>query len=221
MENKRGKEMKTKLILIALALLLVLGVAPVAAMWENSNWIPDDAHVGYTVVYNAASDVTSKYRDIDPVKELANSPAMAVGTLQGNIRCGYSTLTPEVGVRNDVNPNGTFTFFPILSDTRFGDLNGNADIQLIPGSYTLYLPNGNGGQPEYSHATIVAGKFSQPEKELIGHCVSQPSAPLTVSAPDSKCHTHTIHIPIIKHWKIVGWYHYTWECCKQHCHDYN
>jgi len=207
--------MKTKLILIALALLLVLGVAPVAALWMNGNWVPDNALDGYTVVYNAGSGVTSKYKDIDPVKELANSPAMSVGVLQGNIRCGYNTLTYEVGVRNDLEgENGTFTFFPIQPD-------GTFEIELIPGSFTLYLPDGNGGQPDYSHATIVAGKFSQPEKELIGHCVSQPSALLTVSEPDSKCHTHTIHIPIIKHWKIVGWYHYTWECCKKHCHDFN
>jgi len=220
--------MNAKTILIALAIVLVLGVSPVAAMWENGNWIPDNSYAGYTVVYNAASDVTSKYRDIDPVKELANSPDMSVGVLQGNIRCGYNTLTPKVGIRNDLaGANGPFTYFPILSDGRFGDLNGNADIQLIPGSYTLYLPDGNGGQPEYSHATIVAGKFSRPEKDLLGHAVS--SLPAEVkSAPSPDCHEHRVRIfghfqyfESHPHLRWIDGYWYTWTCCKKHCHDYN
>jgi hypothetical protein len=153
----------TNIMFIALALCMVLAVAPVTAVWENGNWVESS-----NAVHDAQTGVDSKY-----VATSAFGDAPTVGILRGSIRSGYSTLTPKVGIRNDLaGENGTFTYFPILADGKFGDLNGNVDIELIPGKYTLYIPDGNGGQPEYSHATIVAGVISYPEKELLGHAVS-------------------------------------------------
>ena len=220
--------MKTKLILIALALLLVLGVAPVAAMWENSNWIPEDAHVGYTVVYNAASDVTSKYKETSPFDGVQEVDK-AAGTLQCHVKSGFNTLTSQYGVRNVLDgANGTFTMYPILPD------GWCKEEQFAPGRFELCLFNdkdeqdGNGGQPECAYFNIVAGRPSQPERELIGHTVSQSPAPLTVSAPTPDCHEHRIwifgHFEYFEshpHWRWINGHWFTWTCCKQHCHDYD
>jgi hypothetical protein len=89
------------------------------------------------------------------------------GILKGSVRCGLNTFTNEVGVRNDAIPdaaNQSFEFYPINPD-------GTFEITLIPGSFTLYLKDGNGGQPEYSHATIIANSISNPEHELLGHAI--------------------------------------------------
>ena len=155
------------LILIALALCLCIAV-PVSAMWNNGNWIAENATDGYRVVTDAKTGVDSKYKDVPALPE-GRSPGDAMqGTLMGNVRCGYNTLTREVGVRNDANPdgkNGSFNFYPINPDGRF-------EITLIPGSFTLMLKDGNGGQPEHSHAKIVAGGISYPEVDLLGHAIS-------------------------------------------------
>lgn len=174
----RGKRNELQiLILIALALCLCVAVAPVSAYWMNGNWIVEGGYIDYsqnTVVHDPATGVDSKYVATSAFDVIQPIDKMT-GTLQGSIRCGYNTLTPVVGIRNDANPdgvNGTFTYFPILPNGKFGDVNGNEGIQLVPGSYTLYLKDGNGGQPEISHATIVANTISNPEIDLLGHAVS-------------------------------------------------
>lgn len=144
--EKRGKEMKTTSILIlalALCLCFVLPVAAVGTYYENK------------YVERNAFD---SQQPIDKV----------TGTLKGSVRSGFNVFTNEIGVRNDVNPdgvNGTFEFYPINPD-------GTFEISLIPGSFTLYVKDGNGGQPEYSHATIIANSVSNPERDIIGHAAS-------------------------------------------------
>jgi len=119
-----------------------------------------------------SSDYHSKY---------SNPTLITVGTtgfLEGTIRCGVNDFTKEIGVRNDANPlgkNGSFTYYPISPDGKFADFNGNSRIELIPGSFSLHIVDGQGGQPEDSHVTIVAGQISYPEKELLGHAVSPAS----------------------------------------------
>lgn len=160
----------TKLVLIALALCLCF-VLPASAVWSNGNWVPEDALNGYTVDYNPQSGVTSKLKPIDIAAELKESPQSYVGVLKFNLRCGYSTLTREVGIRNDAVPNGAFTFYPIQPD-------GSFETELVPGNFTVFLPDSNGGQPQTSRVTIVAGQVSYPFNEMLGHAVSGYTEPI-------------------------------------------
>jgi hypothetical protein len=120
-----------------------------------------------------SSDYTSKYVATN------NLPYYQYGWLSGSIRCGVNDFTSQIGIRNDNVPNGTYDFYNIAPDGRFLDHNGNVGIALLPGGYSLYLPDGNGGHAEYSHADIVAGVYSFPEKDLLGHSVS----PAPIIAP--------------------------------------
>lgn len=215
MENtiSRGKEMNYKpFVLIALALCLCVSF-PASAMWDNGNWVPDDANVGYQVVHNPVSGVDSKYKAIPQTIEDRSPGESMQGILRGSIRCGYNTLTREVGIRNDANPdgvNGTFTFFPILPNGMFGDLDGNQDITLIPGNFTLFLKDGNGGQPEYSHARITANEISYPEVELKGHAISSSVIEIPVVEPTVKI-CSAFYYPDMHKKPIDGHVKLTWK----------
>lgn len=162
----------------------------------------------------------------DGVAEFNALPQNLYGTLSGHLRSSDNFLTPKVGIRNQADPNGTFTYFPILSDGRFGDLDGSIDIRLIPGKYDLYLPDGNGGQPEYSTALITAGKTSYPERELLGHAYSGEPEKEIIPGPD--CHTHKTWIfewGWVRHcyrgfcwwsFEITGGHWFEWQCCCDH-----
>lgn len=127
--------------IILVALILVLAVSPALAVGQYYE---------------------NKVVDYNLVAEYNSMPESAYGTLRGSLRCGDNILTPEIGVRNDLTPEVGFTMFPIAPD-------GTFEFQLIPGTFTLYLPDGNGGQPEYSHATVSARQISYPEIPLLGH----------------------------------------------------
>ena len=113
----------------------------------------------------------------DGVAEFNALPQNLHGTLQVHLRSSDNFLTPEIGIKNQIEPNGTFRFFPILPD-------GTFEMQLIPGRYDLFLKDGNGGQPEQSTALIIAGMTSYPERELLGHAYS--GSP-EVTEPISSC----------------------------------
>jgi len=152
------------LMIIALALCLCL-VLPVAAIWNNGNWIDEHANDGYNVIHDPVSGVDSKYK-ATPMFTEPQQNALLVGTIKVIVRSGYNTLTPEVGVRNDANPdgaNGTFKFYPISPD-------GITEIEVIPGQFTLYIPNSNGGQDEFAHVTVAGGKITY--VAMLGHAVS-------------------------------------------------
>ena len=75
-------------------------------------------------------------------------------------------FAPAIGIRNVISSDESpFKFFPVLPD-------GTFEEDLIPGNFTLYIPDGNGGQPEYSSVMVVAGKISYPSKELLGHAAT-------------------------------------------------
>jgi len=155
----------------------------------------------------------------DGVAEFNALPQNLYGTLQVHLRSSDNFLTPEIGIKNQGEPNNTYKFFPILSD-------GTFEMQLIPGRYDLFLKDGNGGQPEHSTALITAGLTSYPEKELLGHAYA--GSPEEEIAPASDCHTHRIwifgHLEYFEshpHWRWIPGHWYTWECCKQHCEHTN
>lgn len=131
----------------ALALCMCMIVAPVMAAGE------------------------SKYVDRNQFDEQSLGEKYA-GTITGNLRCGYSTLTPNIGIRNVLNvdgsPNvdGEFTYYPINPDGKY------EIYPIAQGRYQLHVANGNGGQSEDTFVNVVPGKFSQPEREILGHAIS-------------------------------------------------
>lgn len=84
------------------------------------------------------------------------------GIIKGIIRAHQNDISTEVKI---AGPSGTF-IVPILADGTF-ELN-----DLAPGLYTIVLPDGNGGQPEFATATVRAGQIAFPEKELLGHAIT-------------------------------------------------
>jgi hypothetical protein len=102
---------------------------------------------------NADNDLyTSKYAAIPNDTPLK-------GILKGNLRAGFAldqtiiAYGPET-VKMTAGDDGTF------------------EATLLPGQYTLVLADGNGGQTEFSSATIAAGQISYPEREILGHAIS-------------------------------------------------
>ena len=136
------------------------------------------------------------------------------GTLKGSVRSGFNLFTNEIGVRNDANPDGvkgTFEFYPINPD-------GTFEIVLIPGSFALMVKDGNGGQPEYSHATIIANTVSNPEREILGHAVSTGDdvckpvyniEKATYGASELRCHMDTVtDVEAYNEYRTVDHEHY-------------
>lgn len=111
-------------------------------------------------VMASSSDYVNKYTDTPA------NPTQETGLLIGSIRCGMNTFTHEIGIRNIIAVNQSYTMTPIQPDGKFS-------VDLIPGNFSLYLPDGNAGFPEYSTATIKAGQISYPESELLGHAVTE------------------------------------------------
>lgn len=130
-----------------------------------------------------SSDYTSKYANPSLV-----TPE-TTGILTGHIRCGYNVFTTEIGIRNDIlGDKGEFTFYPINADGKFWQT-------LIPGNFTLYLKDGNGGQPEYSHAVVAAGRISNPEIDILGHAISPSSKPIEQPVIKSITICSAVYIP--------------------------
>lgn len=177
------------------------------------------------VAIQSVSAVSDNY--VSKIVPTPTDAPVLYGTLSGSIRCGYNTLTKEVGIKNDADLLNEFHYFPIRPD-------GTFEEQLIPGNFTLYLKDGDGGQPETSHAVIVAGKTSQPMNELKGHAVSPKTDEIKAKPtpiPTPTCHEHRIWIPgyyepretcdkrhhCHTEWVYVPGYWYTWTCCQHHC----
>lgn len=103
---------------------------------------------------NADNDLYhSKYAAIPPTE----TPLK--GTLKGNLRAGFALDQTLV------------IYGPETVKVIAGD-DGTFEVDLLPGQYTIVVANGNGGQPEFSSATIVAGQLSYPEREILGHAIS-------------------------------------------------
>lgn len=198
--------MKHITLIGAVLLLAMLAIVPASAVWHNGNWLTDEEYqkvVGdTTVVTDPATGVDSKYKDTNPAIALKNSGDYASCRLEGTIRCGYNTLTSEVILSNVINPNAT-TSIPVLPDGTFS-FEG-----LAAGKYTLMLKDGNGGQPEYSTVTCVAGAgVVRPESELLGHAVAgEPSQKCDITvirasygAFEERCGEYYLQYRVRGHW---------------------
>jgi hypothetical protein len=172
--------MNYKFLFVALAVLLALAVSPVSAV---------------------GTYYESKVVPIDIVADYNNMPEAFYGTLVGRLACGDNVMTPEIGIRNVLDVNGTYTMFPINPD-------GTFEIVLAPGSYSLWIPDGNGGQPEWSHVTIATRQVSYPETRLLGHAYSSASSrvgiyPMTVSAWIDGCNVNLNGLKVVKDELVV------------------
>jgi hypothetical protein len=143
--------------------------------------------------------------DSNPVHSQAYKTELSYGTVKIMLRCGYNTLSKSVEISNDIRPDLNHTF----------DINpdGYVEIDLIPGNFTAYLRDGNGGQPETQHFTIAPQKLSY--VTFLGHAVAPRQAikpkitikPTPTPTPTPQCR----------------WVHGHWEnSCDthHHCHTY-
>ena len=135
----------------------------------------------------------SKYADTNPAADLANSTDLMTGTVIINLRCAGNTLSPTVEIWNDLAPEDK-----IIRDIM---PNGEFEEQLIPGNFTAYLPDGNGGQPETAHFNIVAQKIAR--VTFTGHAITQTApeviAPQPTETPGPICHWERVCNP--GHWE--------------------
>jgi len=86
------------------------------------------------------------------------------GILRGQIACYHNLFSKEVLM----TLQGT-TQTKVLAVDADGSFEAN---DVAPGVYDLVLTDGNGGQPETTTVTIVAGQISNPYRNFIGHAVS-------------------------------------------------
>ena len=94
------------------------------------------------------------------------SDVSTTGQFFGHIRAATNVFSNEVvvigpsGQKNvPVNPDGTFEV-----------------TNLVPGKYTVYLLDGNGGQFEQSSFTVNAAGISHLDNEILGHAFSAQDA---------------------------------------------
>lgn len=209
--------MKRFILIGAILLLVMLAVSPASAVWHNGVSYTDEKYSelidGATVIHNGQTGVDSKYR---PVDNGVNTFKYSCD-LPGTIRAHTNTLSPEVLLSNDINPNVT-TAIPILPDGSF-EFNG-----LAYGNYTLTLLGdaGNGGQTETAKVVCAApGGVVYPQTELLGHAVQQINyiSPMTVSANIDGCNVNLNGLKIVKDELITVPGHTDRVCIFHRCFD--
>ena len=150
------------LIIIALALCLCLVATPVAAVWQNGNWVT--AEEAANSVHDSVTGVDSKYVATSAVdKDLMSNS----GLVYGNLKSGQVL---EGGERFLMSRDGSNTSqeYKFSKDGLFSDY-------FAPGEYTVTLPQGTGSasgiyseengfvgnlHPEVTHVTVAAGQIS-------------------------------------------------------------
>jgi len=106
-------------------------------------------------------------------KYAATSPDFAkFGRMEGALRSHENLMGASINMTEVAT--GIVTVIKISPD---GTFEAN---DLTPGQYIVTLADGNGGQPESSEFTAVAGVTSTLVKQLLGHAVSQDVAPVAV-----------------------------------------
>lgn len=126
--------------------------------------------------------------DSNPTHQSDYKIQQEYGRLKVIFKCGGNTLSSIFILKNlDAN----------VSKTYFVDSNGQFDDEFSIGNYSVYLPDGNGGQPEpLQYLTINPQKTSY--AVFLGHAISQPEKPKVKAkpttqptvAPTQNCHYH-------------------------------
>lgn len=124
--------------------------------------------------------------DSNPIHQADYKIEQQYGYIKVILRCGYNTLSPSFEITNDdAKITKTFSIEP----------DGSFKSEFITGNYTVYLPDGNGGQPEPAqHITVRAQQTSY--VVFLGHAISQPDMPKVTAkptvqpTPTPSCHWH-------------------------------
>lgn len=100
--------------------------------------------------------------DSNPVHQQDYKMQQQYGYIKVILRCGGNTLSPNVVLKNeDANVSKVFSI----------DANGQFDDEFSVGNYSVYLPDGNGGQPEpVQYLTVNPQKVSY--AVFLGHAIS-------------------------------------------------
>ena len=114
----------------------------------------------------------NEYRDPNAGDATAIYAGANTCDLRGSLRCGYPTLSPIVYMRNvnETDVNKTQKIY-VNADGTF-EYPG-----LAVGKYRLYVPDGNGGQPEESFAVCNGHGVINPQTDLMGHAVTSRADP--------------------------------------------
>ena len=94
----------------------------------------------------------------------------------------WNDATPDTKITTSVHPDGKL------------------DLTLPIGEYTIELPDGNAGQPEYAHATVAANQVSYLDHMFLGHSSSSSSHKVcTDSAKIVSAEYCGVTIPAVTH----------------------
>lgn len=176
------------LTLIALVSLCLCIAVPASAMWNNGNWVPDNANDGYQVHFEPQTGVTSKYKDINPVNEIKASNEGNGGIAIGSVRAGYSTLSQTIYVRNVLQPeNSSSMVITVNPDATFRIPEPDKGV-LAPGNYSATLDNFN--LPDETVRFTIAANQQEPTRiSFLGQAVSSVPElyPMTIEAGIEGC----------------------------------
>jgi len=175
------------LILIALALCMCVA-APVAAVWQNGNWIADDE--APDAQFDSVTGVSSKYVPIDNSIPTDGCGALYIQTLTHHAIIGAEFTIQRINPENLTFVNGariqkeqTEALETVAPANTF-TLNhvGAFDDRYAKGSvFLITLLDGNGGQSEYALAEMF--EFQRTDVVFLGHGVSMGVATPTVDGP--------------------------------------
>ena len=165
--GEKGESRMNYKVLGILVVLLVVGltVQPVASMWNNGNWLPDDSNAKCdNVVFNSESGVTSCIKNTVPESSPV-SGHLYIMTLTHHSLIGSAFTIQRVDPSGVQFTNGALVQKEILDKMKILaeprefalDRTGGWDDDLAEGTFFITLKDGNGGQPEYALVTITKG----------------------------------------------------------------
>jgi len=164
------------LILIALALCMCVA-APVAAVWQNGNWIVDDESP--YAQFDSVTGVASKYVPTDNSIPTDGCGALYIQTLTHHALIGSEFTLQRINPENLTFVNGAriqkeqAESLETVAPANTFTLNhvGAFDDRYAKGSvFLITLLDGNGGQPEYALAEMF--EFHRTDVVFMGHGVS-------------------------------------------------
>jgi len=207
------------LILIALALCMCVA-APVAAVWQNGNWIADDE--APDVQFDSVTGVSSKYVPTDNSIPTDGCGALYIQTLTHHALIGSEFTLQRINPKNLTFVNGARiqkeqaealeTVAPANTFTL--DHVGGFDDRYAKGAvFLVTLLDGNGGQSEYALAEMF--EFQRTDVVFLGHGVSMSSTPyirpnpldITITTDFARGDINIDDIKSFGHWKHFWFFH--------------
>lgn len=199
-----------KTIVIAIALIALL--SPVSAVFENGNWLSSPSPNGN---YDSVTEVTSKIVPTDMSIPSDGCGEINIQTLTYHALIGSPFTIQRINATDKPFVNGervakeVSEAYPLIGEAHNLELdhNGRYNDRVVPGTYLITLPDGNGGQPEYALVEVVLSQVSN--VVFLGHGVSMGGEkvaclPVFTIISAEYCGTtipavtHTIHHPAVE-----------------------